>query len=179
VLCAVCNAPCRGKCAKCQAPLCASHKPVSARSKCAICKKLGTGVLQAVQAIPPYPGSARQTPLPAATPGSMSVSLATLPLADQLAWIDARRSQLLKKQARERAYLDRRAARRTHTPTDDAYEADSLLEDELLEALDLLEHCLHGGASIPALPPAGARSTYAGNTSMLFPVPGPHDKVQP
>jgi len=39
---------------------------------------------------------------------------------------------------RERAYLDRRAARGTHTPTDDAYEADQILEAELLAILDEL-----------------------------------------
>jgi hypothetical protein len=103
--------------------------------------------------------------------------LGTLALPDQLAWIDARRGQLLKKQARERAYLDRRAAHGTHTPTDDAYEADSLLENELLEALDLLETLLQRGASSPALP--ASSGNYAGDTSMLFPDPGLNAKIQP
>ena len=46
------------------------------------------------------------------------------------------RERLQKKMARERAYLDRRAARGTHTPTDDAYEDDQQLEAELLDLLD-------------------------------------------
>jgi hypothetical protein len=100
-----------------------------------------------------------------------------LALPDQMAWIDARRRQLLKKQDRERAYLDRRAARGTRTPTDDAYEADSLLENELLEALDLLETLLQIGASSPALPVSSGN--YAGDTSMLFPDPGLNAKIQP
>lgn len=175
-VCAVCQANCRGKCGKCGASLCSLHKPASPRAKCAICKKLGTGVVQAVQAISPYPTSGPAAPFVAGASAS-ATSLTMLTLADQLAWIGTRRAQLLKKQARERAYLDRRAARGTHTPTDDAYEADAILEAELLEALDLLESLLQGGASLPAS--SGSNSTYAGNTSILFPVPGPHDKLQP
>ena len=41
--------------------------------------------------------------------------------------------------ARERAYLDRRAARGTYTPTDEAYTADQLLEADLLAMLDEFE----------------------------------------
>ena len=37
-------------------------------------------------------------------------------------WIRTTRAALQKKLARERAYLDRRAARGIHTPTDDAYD---------------------------------------------------------
>ena len=44
-------------------------------------------------------------------------------------------ARLVAKQARERAYLDRRAARGTSTPTDEAYEADQVLEDELITLL--------------------------------------------
>ena len=48
------------------------------------------------------------------------------------------RGRLLVKQQRERAYLERRAARGISTPTDDAYEADQLLETDLLRLLDRL-----------------------------------------
>jgi hypothetical protein len=51
-------------------------------------------------------------------------------------WITGIRTRLLRKQERERAYLDRRAARGTHTPTDEAYEADQLLENDLVAILD-------------------------------------------
>lgn len=61
-----------------------------------------------------------------------------MPLVEQIAWIETCRVQLLKKQARERAYVDRRAARGIHTPTDEAFEADAGLENDLLEALGLL-----------------------------------------
>lgn len=53
-------------------------------------------------------------------------------------WLEGLRDQLACKQRRERAYLDRRAARGTHTPTDEAYEADQVLEDDLLALLDRL-----------------------------------------
>ena len=44
--------------------------------------------------------------------------------------------QLVLKQQRERAYLDYRASRGRCTPTDEAYEADQILEDQLLVLLD-------------------------------------------
>ena len=52
------------------------------------------------------------------------------------AWISYTRAALQQKTARERAYLDRRAARGTYTPTDEALEADQLLEADLLAMLD-------------------------------------------
>ena len=60
----------------------------------------------------------------------------------QRAWIAATRTALVHKMQRERAYLDRRAARHTHTPTDDAYEADQLVEADLLALLDELEQAV-------------------------------------
>ncbi len=177
-ICAVCSAPCRGKCARCGASLCAAHRPASARAKCAVCKQLRTGVARAVRSIPPYPASAQPPALSRHhVPTSSMASLAALPLADQLAWIADRRAKLREKQGRERAYLDRRAARGTHTPTDEAYEADALLENDLFEALDLLEACLQGGAPPPG--PTSAGHTYAGDTSLLVPDPGLQSKLQP
>jgi len=55
------------------------------------------------------------------------------------AWIGSTRAALQKKMARERAYLDRRARRGTHTPTDEAYKTDQLLEAYLLEMLNEFE----------------------------------------
>lgn len=54
-------------------------------------------------------------------------------------WIHATRRALEQKQARERAYLDRRARRGIHTPIDDAYEQDQLLLADLLTMLDEME----------------------------------------
>ena len=54
------------------------------------------------------------------------------------AWIHHTREALQRKMQRERAYLDRRAARRIHTPTGDTYEAGLLLEADLLLLLDEL-----------------------------------------
>ncbi len=51
-------------------------------------------------------------------------------------WIAGLRDCLQAKQTRERAYLDRRAKRGTHTPTDEAYEADQVLEEELVALLE-------------------------------------------
>ena len=53
------------------------------------------------------------------------------------------RQKLLRKQAREKAYLDRRAVRGTHAPTDDAYEADQELENDLLALIDNIEKGLY------------------------------------
>ena len=52
------------------------------------------------------------------------------------AWIRTTRAALQKKLARERAYLERRAARGTRTPTDDAYDADQPLLADLIALLD-------------------------------------------
>jgi hypothetical protein len=57
-------------------------------------------------------------------------------------WIQHTRSALQRKMQRERAYLDRRAARGTYTPTDEAYEQDQLLEADLLAMLDEMESTL-------------------------------------
>jgi len=61
---------------------------------------------------------------------------------EQRAWIGATRTALIRKMQRERTYLDRRAARGTYTPTDQAYEADQLLEVDLLALLDELAQAL-------------------------------------
>lgn len=85
----------------------------------------------------------RPAPLQIATsgtlPGAMRPPLTQM-RPDQLrAWIGSTRAALERKKARERAYLDRRAARGTPTPTDEAYEADQLLEADLLDMLTELE----------------------------------------
>ncbi len=54
------------------------------------------------------------------------------------------RLKLLAKQQREKAYLARRASRGIHTPTDDAYESDQELEDDLLALLSNVEKGLIG-----------------------------------
>ncbi len=51
-------------------------------------------------------------------------------------WIAGLQDRLQAKQARERSYLDRRAKRGVHTSTDDAYEADQVLEEDLLALLE-------------------------------------------
>ncbi|HLG78360.1 MAG TPA: hypothetical protein VFA09_01405 [Ktedonobacteraceae bacterium] len=57
-------------------------------------------------------------------------------------WIQQTREELQRKIQRERVYLDRRAAQGIHTLTDDTYEADLLLEADLLMLLDELEASL-------------------------------------
>jgi hypothetical protein len=58
------------------------------------------------------------------------------------AWIQDTRARLTRKMARERTYLDRRAARGTYTLTDEAYEEDLQLETDLLAMLDEMEQVL-------------------------------------
>ena len=73
---------------------------------------------------------------------AMSVSVPKRPPISEMsseelvAWIRTTRAALQQKLARERAYRDRRAARGTHTPTDDAYEQDQVLEVDLIALLD-------------------------------------------
>ena len=55
------------------------------------------------------------------------------------AFIAHKRAWLTKKMKREKAYVDRRTARGTHTPTDEAYEDDQREEAELLAMLDAIE----------------------------------------
>ncbi len=73
---------------------------------------------------------------------SYQKSLASLSHEETLIWLQNVRARLERKMQRERAYLDRRAARGTHTPTDEAYEADQVLEAELLAILDELANSL-------------------------------------
>lgn len=58
---------------------------------------------------------------------------------DLRAWIQRTRAALQQKMQREQAYLARRASRGVRTPTDEAYEADLLLEADLLAMLDEME----------------------------------------
>lgn len=58
-------------------------------------------------------------------------------------WLRGVHERLTRKMHRERSYLDYRASRGRHTPTDEAYEADLVLEQELLS---LIENLLQGFA---------------------------------
>ncbi len=69
-------------------------------------------------------------------------AFADMSKAEAKSWVQDIRRRLTMKMQRERAYLDRRAARGTHTPTDEAYEQDQQLETELLAALDEIERGL-------------------------------------
>lgn len=70
------------------------------------------------------PAPSRRTPINAMSPDELH------------AWIQATRAKLAAKKQRERDYLDHRARRGTHTPTDEAYEADQVLLADLLAMLD-------------------------------------------
>lgn len=69
--------------------------------------------------------------------------LSAMTTEEGVRWLQGMRERLANKQHRERAYLDRRAARGTYTPVDEAYEQDQILESELLALLDgLIEQML-------------------------------------
>lgn len=51
-------------------------------------------------------------------------------------WLRETRDHLSCKMQRERAYLDRRRTRGIYTPTDEDFEADQILEANLLDLLD-------------------------------------------
>jgi hypothetical protein len=71
--------------------------------------------------------------------GRSRVPLAHMSPAELRDWTRTTREALQLKMQRERAYLVRRAARGVRTPTDEAYEADLVLEADLLAMLDELE----------------------------------------
>lgn len=51
-------------------------------------------------------------------------------------WLRMTRAALERKQAREREYLDRRTKRGWHTPDDEAFEVDQLLEAHIIALLN-------------------------------------------
>jgi hypothetical protein len=74
--------------------------------------------------------------------GGAGMRLDTMTPEEALPFLSKVRERLLRKMARERAYLDRRAARGIHTTTDEAYEDDQQLEQDLLAILDLIEQAV-------------------------------------
>jgi hypothetical protein len=71
--------------------------------------------------------------------GSGRPPLERMSLEEVRAWVRQTREALQRKMQREQAYLTRRAVRGVRTPTDEAYEADALLEADLLAMLDEME----------------------------------------
>ncbi len=63
-------------------------------------------------------------------------------LEELRSWVRQTREALQKKMQREQAYLARRASRSVRTPTDEVYEADAVLEADLLAMLDEMEQIL-------------------------------------
>jgi hypothetical protein len=55
--------------------------------------------------------------------------------AEAVSYTEQLMERLRKKQAREKNYLDGRARRGIHRSTDELYEQDQILEDEILEGL--------------------------------------------
>jgi hypothetical protein len=92
---------------------------------------------------PGKPGRPVRPSISAMTPGELRT------------WIVVTRAAFQKKLARERAYLDRRAARGTYTPTDEAYEAHQRLEADIVALLDEFEQHLVGRRDEP--PSSGKR----------------------
>jgi hypothetical protein len=84
----------------------------------------------------------RYHPLPSPTPATLTTHkpLSDMTPEEGVAYLGQLMERLRRKQQRERAYLDRRAARGTHTPTDEVYEQDQVLENELLSLLEDLYH---------------------------------------
>jgi hypothetical protein len=73
---------------------------------------------------------------------TMRPPLDRMSLEELRSWVRQTREALQKKMRREQAYLARRASRGVRTPTDEAYEADALLEADLLAMLDEMEQIL-------------------------------------
>ena len=90
---------------------------------------------------------------PPVTPPSVPLvtrkALVDMDRNEAIAYTEQLIARLRKKQARERAYLDRRTKRGTHTPTDEAYEDDQLLEEELVAVLEEMLSGLKEGQGTP------------------------------
>lgn len=153
--CAVCGQPCRGKCGKCGTRLCYLHKPKTARGKCMTCRSNTTTNLhvptpakqQPRQVRAAQPQTTRQRPAsrmvpPYVPPAKPRKRIEDMTPEEALDEIRELRAELLAKQRREREYLDRRAARGTHTPTDEAYEKDQILEDRIVALIDGFERAV-------------------------------------
>ncbi len=88
------------------------------------------------------PKTAKRVPTPPYYVPTPQAALTThKPLVDltpdeAMLYLEQLRARLIQKQQRERAYLDRRAARGIHAPTDEVYEADQVLEGEILALFD-------------------------------------------
>ncbi len=80
--------------------------------------------------------------LPAGVSAPLRPPLKQMTPDEVRAWLEQTRQALQRKMQREREYLDRRARRGVHTPTDEAYEQDQLLEADLLRLLDEMEETL-------------------------------------
>lgn len=89
-----------------------------------------TNTWPAAQRTPGTPATGARTPFNQMTPDEFC------------AWIHETRRTLKHKQARERAYLDRRADLGMQTLTDEAYEQDQRLLADLLVMLDEMERTL-------------------------------------
>lgn len=154
-ICAVCYENCRGKCARCGASLCAQHRPKSARSKCAVCptntRSLAVSgnayytpsnaqAQAAYNAAQPATTATRATRPPVRPPSPPARDFTAMQQQDLLQYAESLIHRLELKQVRELAYLQRRYARGTYTPTDQAYGEDQVLEDELLELLRYIVH---------------------------------------
>lgn len=74
--------------------------------------------------------------------GSVRPPFDQMSLEELRSWVRYTREALQKKMQREQAYLAWRASRGVRTPTDEAYEADAVLETDLLVMLDEIEHIL-------------------------------------
>ena len=71
--------------------------------------------------------------------GSARPPLESMTLDELRSWVRYTREVLQKKMQREQVYLARRASRGVRTPTDEAYEADAVLEADVLAMLDEME----------------------------------------
>ena len=74
--------------------------------------------------------------------GAARPPLDRMTLDELRSWVRQTRAVLQQKMQREQAYLVRRASRGVRTPTDEAYEADAVLEADLLKMLDEMEQFL-------------------------------------
>ena len=132
-----CGVACRGRCGRCEARLCYQHKPSSPRKYCAVCASGAHTRASSVaghRSVPVYVPPIRRKPFDDMT------------FDEQLLYIGDLRGRIEAMKQAQRDYLDRRAARGTHTLTDDAYEGYQVLEAELLEFLQATEMHMKGEA---------------------------------
>ncbi len=124
--CTRCGVPCRGRCPRCNRPKCMTCKPLC---RCRSGVRSASNASYVQPYIPPPPAP------PAAPPIKKLEDMTASEVSQHCYILEQRMKEQISTQ---QAYLSRRAARGTNTPTDTAYRRYVELNKEIVELLQKL-----------------------------------------